>query len=101
MGGEILAHRRQGDPGISGGQSHTEFTSWHDGAGRAGSRLDGAIPAAFYLSPINDPQERSYGDYHDTTPVPLTHAPMLDPKDERSKHKGYWAGTIGGRLDEG
>jgi len=63
--------------------------------------VDGSIYAAFYLTPIVDPLERSYGCRQDTCTVPLTHYPLLDPKDANSKSKAYWAGAIGGRMREG
>jgi len=40
------------------------------------------------------------GDCQDNPPVPLVHAPMMAPGDERSKRKGYWAATIGARMGE-
>jgi len=83
------------------GEAAPEYTRWHDGTGLDGFKVDGPIPGAFYLTPIMDPNERSCGDCQDTTRPPLHYAPMLDPGDERSKSKGYWAGTIGGRMDEG
>jgi len=76
-------------------------TEWHDGTGREGFKTEGPINSAFYLTPINHPEERSYGDRHDTAAAPLTHYPLIDPRDERSKSKAYWAGTIGGRMEEG
>lgn len=46
-------------------------------------------------------EERSDGDREDTELGPLTHYPLIEPSDERSKHKGYWAGTIAGLLRAG
>jgi len=49
------------------------YTEWHDGTGLAGHQVDGPFNAAFYLTPMVDPHERSYVDRQDTSKVPLTH----------------------------
>jgi len=60
------------------------------------------INVALYMTPIMHSEERSYGDSQDTTTTPLTHyLPLIGRQDERSKSKGYWAGTIAGRMREG
>jgi len=76
-------------------------TLWHDSTGNP--NLDGPISGVFYLTPILTQDERSYGDCQDitTTPTALLHLTMLDPSDGRSKDKGYWAGTIWARMEEG
>jgi len=33
--------------------------------------------------------------------VPISHIDLLQPQDDRFKHKGYWAGPIRGLLDVG
>ena len=44
-------------------------TRWHDGMGRKSFKVDGAIPGAFYLTPIAEPQMRSYGKCQDNSLV--------------------------------
>jgi len=59
------------------------MAEWHEGSGQAGFKTDGTINAAFFLTPIIDPRDRSYGDSQDTIPVPRNHLPLLNPNDER------------------
>jgi len=93
---------RTGDPHIRKVlEEDTTGDSWHEGHRGANTKLDTPIAEAFNLTPISEPHERSYGDCQDTSQVPVLHAPMIDPEDPRSKQKGYWAGTIGGRMKEG
>lgn len=34
-------------------------TTWNDDTGKVGFKLDGPCSAAFYMTPISEPQERS------------------------------------------
>lgn len=83
------------------GRVSADHTEWHDGTGKADFKLNGPINAASCLTPIVHLQERFYEDRQNTPKVPLTLDPILDPGGERSKHKGSWAGTIGGLLTRG
>jgi len=73
--------------------------SWFDGANVAPT--DSPTYSAFYLSTIPSPESRSYGDRYDVVPYHITHLPLIQPEDARSKVKGYWAGTIGGQEEAG
>jgi len=75
--------------------------AWHDGTGQDGWHTDSSISLAFYISAIPSPASRSYGDRDSLDTVPIIHLPLLQPQDERSKHKAYWAGTIGGLVEQG
>jgi len=79
----------------------TEHTSCHDGTGRRGFTTDSAISSAFYISPIPSPESRSYGNRDSLDSVSIIYLPLLDPKNQRSKEKEIWAGTIRGLVEQG
>jgi len=95
---------RTGDKAIrdlAGAPPAPGCTPWHNGTGIHGYTTDSPISSAFYIAPIPTPQSPSYRDRASLTPVNITHRPLIDPKDQRSKEKGYWPGTIGGLEEQG
>lgn len=73
---------------------------WYDGTSPF-LRRDSGITEAFYKTTADNPAEFSYSNRDDTRSFALINEPIMDPASEQSKILGYWAGSIGGILDEG
>jgi len=71
-------------------------SAWDDGTHRMGFKTDPAISSAFQLSTIPDYKSMLFEDRDSTEQDHIKHTELVIPKDDRSRHKGYWAGTIGG-----
>jgi len=76
-------------------------TGWYDATGQDGTRTDCEVASAFYMADIPSPESRSYSDRDSVDLLGITPLPLMQPEEERSKHKGYWAGSIGGLIEQG